>query len=372
MDTRIIQLLARKLSGEATAEERAELDLLLTRNPEAVYYAELMMQLWDEEKIRTITDTDMSYLRHIARHRPVFTHPAGYVEDVNPEPVHRRRRRLPAALFFVLILAGLYALHQGLFPHKVPAAITRNIEFTAGPGTRRSVILPDGTKVRLNAGSVLRYDPDMLTKDSRDVSLSGEGYFDVAKDRQHVFVIRTDRIAIRVLGTAFNVRAYPQDQSTETTLLQGSVELTVNSKPYQKIILKPREKFALIDDSQYLRPDPRQYAGDAVKNQRLPHARNNERLVVQDIIPVEVEDRQYVREVSWVEDNFVFQNETFGELAPKMERWFNVQIEIHNKQIDGFHFTGIFHKETLSQALQAMQLLKPFKFKITDNHVFIN
>lgn len=75
MDTRIIQLLARKLSGETTAEEKAELDRLLTRNPEAVYYAELMIQLWDEEKIKTITDTDIFYLRHIARHRPVFNPP---------------------------------------------------------------------------------------------------------------------------------------------------------------------------------------------------------------------------------------------------------------------------------------------------------
>ena len=72
MDTRIIQLLARKLSGEATVEEMAELDELLTHNPEGVYYAELICRLWDEEKMRDLLDTDIAYLKHIARHRPVF------------------------------------------------------------------------------------------------------------------------------------------------------------------------------------------------------------------------------------------------------------------------------------------------------------
>ncbi|HEY4206345.1 MAG TPA: hypothetical protein VGM31_06025 [Puia sp.] len=67
---RNIQLLARKLSGEATTEELAELDELLTRHPEGIYYAELISQLWEDEKMRTPADTDLLYLRHIARHRP--------------------------------------------------------------------------------------------------------------------------------------------------------------------------------------------------------------------------------------------------------------------------------------------------------------
>jgi len=72
MDALITHLLARKLSGEATAEEKAQLDQLLTRNPEAVYYAELMTQLWDEGKIRAGTNTDAAWLKHISRHKPAF------------------------------------------------------------------------------------------------------------------------------------------------------------------------------------------------------------------------------------------------------------------------------------------------------------
>jgi len=366
MDTRIIQLLARKLSGEATAEELAELDEMLTRNPEGVYYAELIGQLWDEEKMRAPTDTDISYLKHIARHRPDFrglgklpVRPVIETEDrrklgtLPVQPVtetaegHGRRYLMGWAgvAAAVIITLGYFLYHNNVV--KAPVLLAEKvIEVKAPQGSRKTLYLPDGTMVRLNGGSHLHYDSNMQHKDTRVVTLSGEAYFDVAKDKDRGFVIHTDKIAIKVLGTAFNVKAYPQDKVTETTLMHGSIELTVNNKPYQKIILKPREKFALIDDKQ-------------------------KKLIVQDIVPVEVEDKEYVKEVSWVEDEFVFQNETLEDLAPRMERWFNVQIRIDNPQIEAFHFTGIFHKETIEQALTAMQFIKPFKFNITDNHVYI-
>ena len=464
-DARIIQIIARKLSGEATEDERAELDLLLARDPEAIYYVELITQLWEEEKIREIgsrevTDTDMAYFKHLARHRPKFasppktsspadrpaptktdqtvtppspktdspaTPPSSSKPDVSdplppvdisdgayagssrtvdpvasasalptpdfslpdPSPTHRRKSRkfLQASwlLLGVLLTAGLlYSLSR--HTRSTSSATDGNTEFSVTLGARRQLTLPDGTKVWLNAGSRLSYDSDMLRKDIRAVSLSGEAFFDVAKDKNHCFIIHTDKIAIRVLGTSFNVKAYPRDKITETTLMAGSVELTVNKRPYQKIILKPKEKFALLDNA----PDngidgsldsaTRGVIGDAptdsasAKSGHTPgaHRANKETLVIQDVVPIEVDDKEYVKEVSWVEDNFVFQNETLEELAPKMERWFNVQIKIDNARIRALHFSGIFHKETIGQALSALQFIQPFKFKITDNHVYIN
>ena len=362
-DPRIIQLLARKLSGEATPEELAELDESLRRNPEAVYYAELLGQLWEENRSKPLTNTDRTYLKHLEKHQPVFASPAAGEES---EPPRRRPSRLlVASLCTAFLLTGLLYLRSGL--HKRPSSgnAGSNAEFVAQLGSRKTIVLPDGTNVRLNAGSSLRYDSDMLRKDTRMVSLSGEAFFDVANDKDRPFVIHTGRMVIRVLGTSFNVRAYPQDRITETTLLRGSVELTVNSRPYDKIILKPSEKFDLMDDTQ-------EVSTAAAAAHPLRRETNKEKLVVQDVIPVEVADKEYVKEVSWIDDNFVFQNETLDELAPKMERWFNVTMEIENSAIRNFHFTGVFHKETIDQALSAMQLIKPFKFKIHNNHVLIN
>jgi ferric-dicitrate binding protein FerR (iron transport regulator) len=390
MDTRIIQLLARKLSGEATVEELSELEELLTRNPEGVYYAELISQLWDEEKLRTPSDMDIFYLKHVARHRPDFrklgklaARPVietdeTLIKTVEPEvepfliPPAKGRRRMflagwTAAAAAVVITLGYFLFHGDAT--KPSIAVADKIAVLEAPkGLRKTVYLPDGTMVRLNGGSRIVYDSNMEHKDSRVVTLSGEAYFDVARDKDRGFIIHTDKIAIKVLGTAFNVKAYPQDKITETTLMHGSIELTVNSKPYQKIILKPREKFALIDDIQEP-PPPVKPGAKVVSPLSLV---NKEKLIVQDIVPVKVEDKEYVKEVSWVEDEFVFQNETLEELEPAMERWFNVQIRIDNPEIRGFHFTGIFHKETIEQALTAMQFIKPFKFTITDNHVYIH
>ena len=381
MEPRIIQLLARKLSGEATPEELSELDQQLTHDPEAVYYAELITQLWDEEKIpgidKTITDTDISYIRHLARHRPQFSpridlrRPAVPVEETTADDISALpapRRRIPEWVWLHFIVLLSTAFLYMLFHHHsaVPArAADANAEQYADLGSRRSLLLPDGTHVWLNAGSRIRYDSDMLRKDTRTITLSGEAFFDVAKDKDRPFIIHTSKIAIKVLGTAFNVKAYPLDRVTETTLMGGSIELTINSKPYQKIILKPKEKFALIDETgDSLRAQP---ARAAATNRRNP-----EKLVVQEIVPVELEDKEYVKEVSWVDDNFVFQNETLEELAPKMERWFNVHIQVDDARVGNFHYSGIFHKETIDQALTALQLIRPFNFKITDNHVFIH
>jgi transmembrane sensor len=81
-DARIIQIIARKLSGEATADEREELDHLLARDPEALFYVELITQLWEEKKIpdirfREVADTEIAYLKHLARNKPEFSSPPG-------------------------------------------------------------------------------------------------------------------------------------------------------------------------------------------------------------------------------------------------------------------------------------------------------
>jgi transmembrane sensor len=422
IDARCIQLLGRKLSGEATEEELAELGQLLLRHPEAAYYAELITHLWEEEQARRSPSgddplLDAVYRKHLEKHNPEFQPQAmplrpaseragiyGMEDGDTGQGGHRiggqygRAWRKPARIMASLILlaaaGGLFWLVTGRSAHRRDYSKTdSNKEFVTGEGDRQTILLPDGTKVRLNSGSRLIYDSDMLRKDERTVTLSGEAYFDVAKDKDHCFLIHTDKLVIRVLGTVFNVKAYPHDQTTEATLIGGSIELTVNSKPYQKFLLKPKEKFALTEapaepnHGNNGRAGPNSATGqgngpDSARqgNPYYPRYRQDpnaktalkEKLVIQDIQAVEVDDKEYVREVSWVDDKLVFQNETLEELAHEMERWFNVSIEIRNGPIRIYHFTGVFHKETIDQALSALQLIKPFTFKITNRHVLIN
>lgn len=386
---RAIELLARKLAGEATPQDLAELDQLLTIHPEATFYTELLMQVWQEGKNTRETPTDKQWQQHIARlHSHNSFSSAGLDQATSgagaegaqeqsesggwltetPVPFYRRRAgRVALFLLLPLVIAGSLYIMMRPGERALAAGGERQVELYAEMGARRVASLPDGTKVWLNAGSHLRYDTGMNQQDMRSVELSGEAFFDVAKNKEKPFVIHTGKVAIRVLGTAFNVRAYPGERLTEATLMRGSIELTVNSRPYQKIILKPNEKFALVEDA------PSQPAAKVRPSLAAgKNGPNTEKLIIQDVRPVQIADKEYVEEVSWTEDKFVFDNETLDELAPKMERWFNVHIEVNNPALKNYHFTGVFHKETIEEAMAGLQMIQSFKYKITSNHVLIN
>ena len=110
------------------------------------------------------------------------------------------------------------------------------------------MLLPDGSTVWLNAGSRLTYD-SLYGTTLREVTLSGEAYFDVVKNPKKPFIIHTGKINIRVLGTVFNVKSYPEEQTIETSLIKGSIEVSFPSQPSKKIILKPNQKL-IIDKTE--------------------------------------------------------------------------------------------------------------------------
>ena len=378
MDDRFIELIARKLTGEMTLQEAGELDNYLLHNPEAFYYTELISQIWQEKNTTFDMDVETDYLKHIARHQPEFKswQPAfaevDKFDDIIVENSYcnffTQYKFVLSALLIAIVYTSIYFISSTGSVKPLWVSNVKSIENKVARGSKKIIVLPDGTQVWLNAGSKLSYDSSLYNQKKRIVSLSGEAFFDVAKNKEKPFIVQTNKISIKVLGTAFNVKAYPDDKFTETTLLRGSIELTVKNRPYQKIMLKPNEKLSLIDSLTDL------HERIATRKVQLQsHAGiDNEKLVIQDIQPVLLDNKEYVEEVSWIDDNLVFQDQSFKDLTPRMERWFNVTIEIKNPSIKAFHFTGIFNKESINEALTAMQLIRPFKFKITKNYVLIN
>src|SRR5690606_10988350 len=145
---------------------------------------------------------------------------------------------------FIILGVLFFNWDSSLFSGKDNAIVNR-IEIMTQKGVRKQLILPDGTEVWLNADSKLSYDNSMNDSDIRSVNLEGEAFFDVVKDVHRPFYIVTKEISIKVLGTAFNVKAYPEENKTETSLLRGSIELVVNERPKEKFMLKPNEKLAV-------------------------------------------------------------------------------------------------------------------------------
>lgn len=345
-EQRIVELLTRKIAGEATLEELGELSYLFTKYPDSVYYEALLEQVWELGNNENAIDLDETFHNHKLKYHAELD----FELDATLKPVYYKRPVfLYAALCcFVLLISSFFIINYDSPDNE------ERIEIVAGKGVRKEIKLPDGTVVQLNSDSRISYDMDMQRNATRDINLTGEAFFKVAHDKSKPFIVKTDKVSIKVLGTEFNLKDYPGDAESETTLMKGSVELTINGRTDQKFVLKPSEKLALRR-----------------KVEKHSSQRSNSVLVIENIAPVKVGNQEYIEEISWTENKFVFENESFEELLPKLERWYNVQIKLEDPKIQSYKFTGVFINENIIQALEAMQLIKSFNYKLEANEVKI-
>ena len=351
LEKRLIELLTRKMAGELSSSELVELNEMLSAYPDALQEEEIFKQIWNSKVITE--DVNFFYEQHKKKYGNALLF--SEVKGNPPATIKWRKyyKYLAVACILIIALVLVFLVYEPL------SEKDSYKEIIVGKGVRKMVLLPDGTKVWLNADSKLSYDPQMNHTGMRHVTLEGEAFFDVTHDKKHPFIINTNKVSIKVLGTSFNIKAYINDKKCETTLIRGSVELTLNDGSKQKIILKPSEKLALIEDEE--RKD--------LKNEDKPY--KGKTLLIEHINPVKVEDKEYVSETSWTENRIMFENETMQEIAVKLERWYNVKIGIDNKEIASYHFTGSFTNETIDQVLTAMQLVKSFSFKTNNNDITI-
>ena len=356
-EERITLLLTRKVAGEATADELKELEELLQANRDIIYYEEFLNELWRSPDKPTLSqaEIDKQYDEHLLRFKDELTfHPIE--EDVFVTERASKSNKLKYLLLIIPVLFIAGFLLQKKIKINPDGTYTTIV---AGKRMRKQFQLPDGTKVWLNSESRLSYEGDMLSKDTRSVKLIGEAFFDVKHDKNHPFIVNTDKISIKVLGTAFDVQAYPNEEKSTTTLIRGSIELSVKNIDHSKIKLKPSEKFDLIEHK------------ELSKEATGPDSVRNITLKLDNIIPLKVGDIQYTTETSWKENRLIIQNESFKELAPKLERWFGVHISINNNNALKYRFTGVFTDEKIEEALKAMQVIKQFNFKKEGNDVNI-
>ncbi len=279
-----------------------------------------------------------------------------------------RRFHLPvwarvAAVALPLAVAALLFFNRNndTTQNKLAASEERAV-ITTPYGTTRQVLLPDGTTVRLNAGSELRYEP-AFNGTHREVTLTGEAYFDVTKNAEKPFIIHTGKMDIRVLGTSFNVKAYPDDQTTEAALIRGSIEVTPTAQPGQRFVLKPNEKIVL--PNQALKNSP----GAMPEEQFEAMRRQGYAVSTVSINPAD----STVAETAWLSNRLAFMNESFKEIALQLERKFGVKVVFENEAIAALRFTATFDNENIAQTLEALQYTAtaPFTFSIDQQTIHI-
>lgn len=288
------------------------------------------------------------------------------------EPPVRRLRFISktgilASILLIMVIAGT-ALFWRIGEKKAGqvSAPFSTIQYITRDGQKNMLTLSDGTRVWLNADSKLTSAADFSTGGTREVSLVGEAFFKVASNPSRPFIIHTKKLQIRVLGTEFNIEAYPEDNKEVAALISGSIQVSLNQYPEKKVILKPEEKLIIYNDETI------RGAHAAMKGKTDSNTAD-----YFDVAPLSKDpllDSGSV-ETAWVQGKLIFQNESFIQLSRQMERWYNVDFQFSDSSVMQYHFTGIFSTETVSQALQALQMTSPsdpFNFKVDGNMVYIS
>jgi ferric-dicitrate binding protein FerR (iron transport regulator) len=237
--------------------------------------------------------------------------------------------RVAAILLLPVVLYLIYSITINKNDaNKYVYNVVDSLEIVAPIGSRTVVDLTDGTKIYLNYGSSIKY-PQQFVGNTREVILKGEGYFEVAHNPQKPFIVKTQNMDIKALGTKFNVLAYPEDGFVATTLIEGKVVLEKNTEKEEGI-------GTLV---------PGQHVKYYVNTGKIISAKGNTDLYI-----------------SWKDGKLVFQNQPLEEVALRLSRMFNVDIEISN-EIKHFTYTVTFIDEPLHQILDLMTIATPVSYK---------
>jgi transmembrane sensor len=355
---RIWFLLSRNLSGDATEQDKEELNELLQQHPELMQQYDMLHQLWSVNTPASeepVTNDKLNRILQLAEAETA----AGKLE---PPVIRIKKRRTLywAAAAVIVLAAGAWALVTW---NNKQQALAAN-EVVAPKGSKTRTILPDGSTVWLNAGSRIAYAN--FNGPQREITLEGEAFFDVvqvlspATHQKKPFIVHAGTIDIRVLGTAFNVKSYPEEKTIETTLIRGLVQITRKGDTKgNPVYLHPNEKIVLPAGS-----------NEGVTT-REPVAATNEPAIKQIIhIDSTIKDSEHI-ETAWVYNRLEFRGDNFEQLALKLERWYNIKVYFEDAATRQLKFNGSLQNETVEQAFMALKEAVPFDVRIVNNEVFI-
>ncbi|MET6996864.1 FecR family protein [Chitinophaga defluvii] len=346
MDERVWILLAKRSAGEATAAELIELEALLKNSPDSVRH----------EALEKIWKAPLQSLPGMKPGKPVWDKIAANINSNDQAPVvfiNKRNLRWLAAAMAAAVIVGLFYINTHLNTNT--KRYTKTI--ITKPSAKQQLVLPDGTQVWLNGNSHLTYNEKTFGQQYREVTLSGEAFFDVTKNAAHPFIIHAANVNITVKGTAFNVKAYPAQKHVETSLLRGLVEVTTQQDPERKILLRPDEKIIIAAET------------PAAATVQPPAGKQDASLFV--IARLQKDEQNVLPETVWMNQSLTFNNEPLEQLVPKLESWFSTTIHIEDNALKTKRFSGVITGETMQQTLEALKLSYPFYYTIKQGEVWI-
>jgi transmembrane sensor len=325
-------LFIKYLQGKCSYKEFEQFLVWLKQESLSIASKELIKEVWDKFEPEVKAEERVKYNHILDKiHHKINIKQYNTQLIKNRVPVRSRFLSILTRAAAILLFPVLSLLIYKTLSDKSQYFENLNeIEVQAPFGSRTSFTLGDGTKVWLNHGSKLRY-PYRFDATSRKVFLTGEAYFAVAQNKKVPFIVETNCLDIKATGTAFNVSAYLGDDYIETTLVEGEVVV------YER---KNNRKIETLSPNECLR-------FNSQKNKYSIKSDNIEKYT------------------AWKDNLLVFKNDPVEDVAKKLSRWFNVEVEITNEKAKEFTITATFCDETLPQVLELITLPTPVSYQLT-------
>jgi transmembrane sensor len=318
----INELIVRKFSGEATPEENKIIENWINVSQENKEFFNDLNDIWLSAGQNTSKDSEFDVENAIQN----------FINRTRLVKMKRNQRHqifniLRYAAMFILALAIPFTYWIAQKPNPVSDSTTT---IFCAFGDKTSILLPDSSQVWLNSGSKITFNNN-FKNGSRQLYLEGEGYFSVKKDADNPFLVNTANLNIKVLGTEFNLKAYPDEEDVSVTLVSGSLQV------------KNEESAEMINPGQ-----------------KLLYKKDDHILTVENLTDL-------APETEWIDGRLVFRNTSLNELEKKLERWFDVEIEFADETVKGRRFSGTLERESILEVISYFGISQYVDYSIKGN-----
>lgn len=301
----IDELIVDYITGRLTPDKFDYLNSWIAESKENLLYFRRLQEIWYAAAPQddNVFNKELAYNRFLYRVK----------ESSQSEAVVPRNRffftkrfiQIAASVAIIIVLGSIYFLKFLSSPNPKDEFYSITVPY----GSKSKVTLSDSTKVWLNSGTTIEYS--YIAKDKiRKLVLNGEAYFEVAKMKGVPFIVETDKLDVRVLGTKFNVTSYHEDTQINVTLLEGSIALKMDNNKEKEVLLVPNKSATFDKSSSQL----------------------------------EIKDVDGSLSTQWSEGVIIFDNEKLAQIARRLEREYNVKIDLTNELLNDSRFYGVFNK----------------------------
>jgi transmembrane sensor len=324
-----IERLDRYIKGLSDEKENAYIESLFSEGENNNYLRHHLEDDWNI-MVRDCSQTNINLNHLLDRVHHTIRKQETLKKQRPLQKLSRIYMKVAAILLLPLLITG--ALVYNYFSNQNHLKTEQIVSSTiyAPLGARVSFNLPDGSTGMLNSGSSLSYS--LPFNDNRQVSLEGEAWFEVCRDELHPLEIATGSSRVKVLGTKFNMSAYPNESYVEVVLEEGKVKYT-NKEASVGVTMAPSERL-IFQNGKISRSiiDPSKYK-------------------------------------AWTEGKLVFRGDPMAEVARRIERWYNVKVVLADKEIEKFSFRATFEDDKLDQVLRFLSMTSPIGYHITPGKI---